>query len=201
MSAGKEGLVDIEREVKLGGPIHSKGVLILNGYLREHYGQDKLISLSASLVFEQSYSEIEGDSASSAELYAILSSLSQLPVNQGIAVTGSVNQKGEVQPIGAVNEKVEGYFEVCRQHGLTGEQGVILPQANQENLMLKTEVTRAVEEGKFHIWAVDTIDQGIEILTGCTAGKKLKRGTFTKNSVHYRVDQRIAALSDSASGK
>ena len=201
MSAGKEGLVDIEREVKLGGPIHSKGVLILNGYLREHYGQDKLISLSASLVFEQSYSEIEGDSASSAELYAILSSLSQLPVNQGIAVTGSVNQKGEVQPIGAVNEKVEGYFEVCRQHGLTGKQGVILPKANQENLMLKTEVTRAVEEGKFHVWAVDTIDQGIEILTGCTAGKKLKRGTFTKNSVHYRVDKRIAALSESASGK
>jgi predicted ATP-dependent protease len=201
MATGKEGLVDIEREVKLGGPIHSKGVLILNGYLREHYGQDKLISLMASLVFEQSYSEIEGDSASSAELYAILSGLSQLPINQGIAVTGSVNQKGEVQPIGAVNEKVEGYFEVCRQHGLTGEQGVILPKSNQDNLMLKPEVIKAVEEGEFHIWAVDTIDQGIEILTGCVAGRKLKRGSFTKDSVHYRVDQRIRDLNESVSDK
>jgi lon-related putative ATP-dependent protease len=201
MATGKEGLVDIEREVKLGGPIHSKGVLILNGYLREHYGQDKLISLMACLVFEQSYSEIEGDSASSAELYAILSALSGLPINQGIAVTGSVNQKGEVQPIGAVNEKVEGYFEVCRQHGLTGDQGVILPKANQDNLMLKPGVVKAVNDGKFHIWAVDTIDQGIEILTDCPAGRKLKRGSFTKDSVHYRVDQRIRDLNEPLSDK
>ena len=199
VASGKEGLIDIEREVKLGGPLHSKGVLILNGYLNEHYGQDEQISLVASLVFEQSYSEIEGDSASSAELYAILSGLSKIPVKQGIAVTGSVNQKGEVQPIGAVNEKIEGYFEVCRQHGLTGEQGVVIPQSNMDNLMLKPEVVGAVEKGKFHIWAVSTIDQGLEILTGFKAGKKLKQGGFTKNSVHYRVDQRIKAFNQNLS--
>lgn len=201
VASGKEGLIDIEREVKLGGPLHSKGVLILNGYLNEHYGQDKQISLVASLVFEQSYSEIEGDSASSAELYAILSSLSQIPVKQGVAVTGSVNQKGEVQPIGAVNEKIEGYFEVCRQHGLTGEQGVVIPKSNMDNLMLKPEVVSAVKEGRFHIWAVETIDQGLEILTGNKAGKKLKQGGFSKNSVHDRVDRRIRALNQNLSLK
>jgi predicted ATP-dependent protease len=187
--------------VKLGGPIHSKGVLILNGYLNEHYGQDKEISLVASLVFEQSYSEIEGDSASSAELYAILSGLSEIAINQGIAVTGSVNQKGEVQPIGAVNEKIEGYFEVCRQHGFTNEQGVIVPRSNMDNLMLKPEVISAVNEGRFHIWAIDTIDQGLEILTGCKAGKKLKEGSFTKNSIHHRIDQRIKALNKNLSAR
>ena len=194
IATGKQGLIDIEREVKLGGPVHSKGVLILNGYLNEHYGQDKAISLVASLVFEQSYSEIEGDSASSAELYALLSGLAEIPIKQGIAVTGSVNQKGEVQPIGAVNEKIEGYFEVCLQYGLNKEQGVIVPKGNMDNLMLKPEVNRAVEQGQFHIWAVETIDQGIEILTGCKAGNKLKRGGFTKDSVHDRVDQRIKML-------
>lgn len=201
VASGKQGLIDIEREVKLGGPLHSKGVLILNGYLNAYYGQDKPISLMASLVFEQSYSEIEGDSASSAELYAILSSLSEIPVKQGISVTGSVNQKGEVQPIGAVNEKIEGYFEVCRQHGFTGEQGVVIPKSNMDNLMLKPEVVSAVKEGKFHIWAVETIDQGLEILTGCKAGKKLKQGGFSKNSVHDRVDRRIKALNQNLSSK
>ena len=155
----------------------------------------------ASLVFEQSYSEIEGDSASSAELYAILSSLSETPVKQGIAVTGSVNQKGEVQPIGAVNEKIEGYFEVCRQHGLTGEQGVVIPKSNMDNLMLKPAVVSAVKEGQFHIWSVETIDQGLEILTGCKAGKKLEQGGFTKDSVHYLVDHRIKALNGNLSPK
>ncbi len=201
VASGKQGIIDIEREVKLGGPLHSKGVLILNGYLNQHYGQDKEISLVASLVFEQSYSEVEGDSASSAELYAILSGLAEIPVKQGIAVTGSVNQKGEVQPIGAVNEKIEGYFEVCRQHGLNSEQGVIVPRSNMDNLMLKPEVISAVEEGRFHIWAVDTIDQGLEILTGCKAGNALKKGGFTKNSIHCLVDQRIRALNRNLSGK
>lgn len=195
VASGKEGIIDIEREVKLGGPIHSKGVLILNGYLRDHYAQNKSISMMASLVFEQSYGEIEGDSASSAELYAILSGLSQLPIKQGIAVTGSVNQKGQIQPVGGVNEKIEGYYEVCKQFGLNSEQGVIIPHSNRDNLMLKPEVVEAVKEGKFHIWAVKTIDQGLEILTGHPAGRRLKQGSYTKNSVHWRVDERIKALS------
>lgn len=194
IASGKMGLVDIEREAKLGGKIHTKGVLILQGYLLGKYAQNRTMSLSASLVFEQSYSEIEGDSASSAELYAILSSLSELPINQGIAVTGSVNQKGEIQPVGAINEKIEGYFEVCKQSGLTQDQGVIIPVGNLENLMLKDEVVTAVKEGQFHIWAVATIDDGLEILTGKPAGKLLKSGAYTKNSVHDLVDQRIEVL-------
>ncbi len=194
VASGKEGLVDIEREAKLGGPIHTKGVLILLGFLVEKYAQNKPISLFASLVFEQSYSEIEGDSASSAELYAILSSLSQLPIKQGIAVTGSVNQKGEIQPVGAINEKIEGFFEVCRQAGLSSDQGVIIPKSNVENLMLKQEVVQAVKDGNFHVWAIKNIDQGIEILTGQPAGKRLKDGSFTKKSVHNLVDHRIELL-------
>lgn len=196
VASGKEGLIDIEREAKLGGPIHTKGVLILLGFLVEKYAQNKPMSLFASLVFEQSYSEIEGDSASSAELYAILSSLSQLPIKQGIAVTGSINQKGDIQPVGAINEKIEGFFEVCRQVGLSGEQGVIIPKSNEENLLLKQEVVQAVKEGKFHIWSISTIDEGIEILMECTAGKQLKNGSFTKNSFHYLVDRRIEELNE-----
>ena len=194
VASGKEGLVDIEREAKLAGPIHTKGVLILLGYLAEKYAQNKPISLVASLVFEQSYSEIEGDSASSAELYAILSSLAQLPIKQGIAVTGAVNQKGELQPVGAINEKIEGFFEVCIQSGLSGEQGVIIPKSNIENLMLKQKVVQTIKDGKFHIWAISTIDEGLGILTGCPAGKRLKDGSFTKKSVHYLVDRRIEEL-------
>jgi predicted ATP-dependent protease len=201
VASGKEGIIDIEREVKLGGPIHSKGVLILNGYIRDHYAQNKPISMMASLVFEQSYGEIEGDSASSAELYAILSGLSKLRIKQGIAVTGSVNQKGEVQPVGAINEKIEGYFEVCQQFGLNKEQGVIIPMANQDNLMLKPQVVKAVKRGDFHIWAVNSIDQGLEILTGCPAGRKLKGGSFTKNSIHYLVDQRFQELGENLKKK
>ena len=194
IASGKSGIVDIEREAKLGGKIHTKGVLILQGYLLDKYAQNKPMSLSASLVFEQSYSEIEGDSASSAELYAILSSLSGISIKQGIAVTGSVNQKGEIQPVGAINEKIEGYFEVCKQAKLTGEQGVIIPKANLENLMLKDEVVHAVKDGLFHIWATADIDEGIEILTGKSAGKRLKSGAFTKNSIHALVDNRIETL-------
>jgi predicted ATP-dependent protease len=209
---GREGLVDIEREAKLGGPIHTKGVMILGGYLVEKYAQDKLLSLSARLVFEQSYSEVDGDSASSTELYALLSSLSGLPIKQGIAVTGSINQKGEVQAIGGVNEKIEGFFETCKAKGLTGEtasrtsassvepsvetQGVLIPASNVENLMLKEEVVEAVREGKFHIWSVKTVDEGIEILTGVKAGDRLEDGTFEEDSVNDRVDRRLMELAE-----
>jgi predicted ATP-dependent protease len=201
VASGKVGLVDIEREAKLAGPIHTKGVLILMGYLAEKYAQNRPISLFASLVFEQSYSEIEGDSASSAELYAILSSLSQLPIKQGIAVTGAINQKGELQAVGAINEKIEGFFEVCSQSGLSGEQGVIIPKSNIENLMLKPNIVQTIKEGKFQIWAIETIDEGIEILTGRPAGKLLKNGSYTKNSVHYLVDQRIVQLNKNINQK
>jgi predicted ATP-dependent protease len=179
INLGKSGIIAIEREAELSGPIHTKGVMILTGYLAEKFFQDKPVSLSARLVFEQSYAEVEGDSASSTELYAILSNLANLPVKQGIAVTGSVNQKGEVQAIGGVNEKIEGYFELCKLIGLTGEQGVMIPSSNVRNLMLKENVLEAVRENKFTIWAVDTIDDGIEILTGVRAGNIAEEGTVT----------------------
>ena len=191
---GREGVVDIEREAQMGGPIHTKGVLILSGYLNEKYAQDKPLSLSARLVFEQNYEGVEGDSASSTELYAILSSLSGLPIKQYIAVTGSVNQKGEVQAIGGVNEKIEGFFEVCKAKGLTGQQGVMIPESNVQNLMLKEEILDVVEEGKFHIYAVGTIDQGIEILTGIKAGVRRKDGAFEKETVNERVDERLREM-------
>jgi len=194
LGLGSEGLIDIEREAELSGPIHTKGVLILSGYLANQYAQDKPLNLSARLVFEQNYSEVEGDSASSAELYAILSALSNLPIKQGIAVTGSVNQKGEVQAIGGVNEKIEGFFEVCQIKGFNGEQGVLIPESNVANLMLKESVVAAVEEGKFHIWSVKTIDEGIEVLTGVKAGRRLEDGTFEAESVHARVNQRLREL-------
>jgi lon-related putative ATP-dependent protease len=194
---GREGIVDIERESKLGGPIHTKGVMILSGYMMRKYAQDKPLSLNAHLVFEQSYSGVDGDSASSTELYAILSSLSGIPIKQGIAVTGSVNQMGEVQAIGGVNEKIEGYFEVCRYLGLTGEQGVVIPESNVKNLMLKDEVVNAVQEGKFHIWSVTSIDEGIEILTGVPAGTRLDEGRFEEGSINALVDQRLHDLAES----
>ena len=193
---GREGLIDIEREAKLAGPIHTKGVMILSGYLTEKYAQDRPLSLAAHLVFEQSYSEVEGDSASSTELYALLSSLSGLPIKQGIAVTGSINQKGEVQAIGGVNEKIEGFFETCQAKGLTGEQGVLIPESNVQNLMLKEEVVEAVREGKFHIWSVKNVDEGIEILTGVKAGVRKEDGTFEEDSVNDRVDKRLRELAE-----
>jgi lon-related putative ATP-dependent protease len=193
---GREGLIDIEREAKLAGPIHTKGVMILSGYLTEKYAQDRPLSLSAHLVFEQSYSEVEGDSASSTELYALLSSLSGLPIKQGIAVTGSINQKGEVQAIGGVNEKIEGFFETCKAKGLTGEQGVIVPETNVQNLMLKEEVVEAVRRGQFHVWSVKTVDEGIEILTGVKAGVRKEDGTFEEDSVNDRVDKRLIELAE-----
>jgi lon-related putative ATP-dependent protease len=196
VALGQEGIIDIERVAKLGGPIHTKGVMILAGYLANRFAQDKPLSLSARLVFEQSYSGVEGDSASSTELYAILSTLSDLPIKQGIAVTGSVNQKGEVQAIGGVNEKIEGYFEVCRAKGLTGEQGVLIPESNVQHLMLKDEVVQAVHEGKFHVWAVRTIDEGIEILTGVEAGQIGEDGNYGEGTVNHRVNERLRQLAE-----
>jgi lon-related putative ATP-dependent protease len=196
VSLGREGIVDIEREAKTGGPIHTKGVLILSGYLSEMYAQDKPLSLSARIVFEQNYGGIEGDSASSTELYAILSALSGIPVKQNIAVTGSVNQKGEVQAIGGVNEKIEGFFEVCNITELKGNQGVMIPESNVQNLMLKEEIVKAVEDGKFHIYSVKTIDEGIEILTGVKAGKRLEDGTFEKGTLNYKADERLKQMAE-----
>jgi lon-related putative ATP-dependent protease len=194
LSLGREGVVNIEREAKLSGPTHTKGVLILSGFLANRYAQDKPLSLSAHLVFEQSYGGVDGDSASSTELYAILSALSGLPVNQAIAVTGSVNQNGEVQAIGGANEKIEGYFEICKAMGLTGEQGVVIPDSNVENLMLKETLVEAIKEGRFHIWPVHTIDEGIEVLTGVKAGARLADGKFETESVNARVDARLREM-------
>lgn len=194
LGLGREGIIDIEREVKLSGPIHSKGVMILSGCLANKYAHNKPLTLSARLVFEQSYSEVEGDSASSTELYALLSRLSGLPIKQSIAVTGSVNQRGEVQAIGGVNEKIEGFFGVCKAKGLTGDQGVMIPAANVRNLMLKEEVVAAVKEGKFHIYPVKTIDEGIEILTGVKAGERREDGTFAEDSVNGLVDKHLMEL-------
>ena len=188
--------MDIEREARMGGPIHTKGVLILNGYLNEKYAQDKPLSLSARLVFEQNYEGVEGDSASSTELYSILSALSGLPIKQCFAVTGSVNQKGEVQAIGGVNEKIEGFFEVCKAKGFTGKQGVMIPESNVQNLMLKEEIVEAVKAGKFHIYSVKTIDEGIEILTGVKAGERRKDGTFESETVNYKVDRHLKEMAE-----
>jgi lon-related putative ATP-dependent protease len=196
LSLGREGVVNIEREAKLSGPIHTKGVLILSGFLANRYAQDKPMSLSARLVFEQSYGGIEGDSASSTELYAILSALSGLPVSQALAVTGSVNQNGEVQAIGGANEKIEGYFEICKTAGLTGEQGVVLPASNVANLMLKESVVEAIGQGKFHLWPVRTIDEGIEVLTGVKAGERQADGSFESDTVNALVDHRLRQMAE-----
>ena len=193
-SMGKAGIINIEREVEMSGPIHSKGVYILAGYLRDRYAQDKPITMSASICFEQSYGGVEGDSASSTELYALLSSLSGLPLRQDIAVTGSVNQKGEVQPIGGVNEKIEGFFEVCKAKGLTGKQGVMIPHLNIGDLMLRKDVVEAVKEGKFHIYPVKSINQGIEILTGVEGGESLDGGKFKEGTVNDLVDKKLREL-------
>ena len=193
-SMGKGSVVDIEREVDMGGPIHSKGVLILGGYLRARYAWEHPMSLSASLVFEQSYGGIEGDSASSAELYALLSAISKIPIKQSFAVTGSVNQHGQVQPIGGVNEKIEGFFDTCNARGLTGEQGVLIPEANVSHLMLRRDVIDAVEKGQFHIYAVQTIDEGIELLTGMEAGEADDQGYFPENTVNGIVYKRLAEM-------
>lgn len=196
-SMGRAGVINIEREADLSGRTHNKGVLILGGYLRGKYAQDKPLTVSASICFEQSYSGVEGDSASSTEVYAILSSLSGTPLRQDIAVTGSINQKGEIQPIGGVNEKIEGFYQVCKAFGLTGTQGVMIPHQNVKDLMLKNEVVEAVKEGKFRIYPAKTLDQGIEILTGVKAGERKEDGTFEQGSVNYLVDKQLRQYAES----
>ncbi|MFP4285268.1 MAG: Lon protease family protein, partial [Desulfovermiculus sp.] len=193
---GKGEVIDIEREAKLSGPIHSKGVLILSSFLGARYAADLPLSLSASLVFEQSYGGIDGDSASSAELYCLLSAIANIPINQSLAVTGSVNQHGQVQAIGGVNEKIEGFFDVCQERGLSNEQGVLIPESNVEHLMLRQDVRQAVEDGKFHVYAVQTIDQGMEILTGVPAGKADENGVYPPDSVNGKVQKRMQELSE-----
>lgn len=191
--AGKAGVVDIERQSKLGGSLHTKGVLIINGFLGQRYGQDMQISLSASLTFEQSYDEIEGDSASVAELIALLSAVSGIPIDQGLAVTGSVNQYGQIQAIGGVNEKIEGFFDICTQEGLDGKQGVIIPRANQKNLMLREDVCNAVASGKFHLWGVETIAEVVELLTGVTMAERNPDGYFPEGTFDNVVVSRLSA--------
>lgn len=194
--SGQAGMVNIEREVKLSGPIHDKGVLILTGYLGGTFAAERPLSLSASICFEQSYEGVEGDSASSTELYALLSALSGVPLKQGIAVTGSVNQRGMIQPIGGVNYKIEGFFAVCKSKGLTGRQGVMIPRTNERHLMLNEEVVAAVRSGRFHIWGVETIEQGLEILTGMPAGTRGKNGKFPRGTLFRLVDERLRQMAD-----
>ncbi len=188
---GRGEVSNIEREVEMSGPIHSKGVLILSSFLGSRYALESPLSISASLVFEQSYSGVDGDSASSTELYALLSAISEVPVSQSLAITGSVNQHGQVQPIGGVNEKIEGFFEICSYRGLTGDQGVLIPSANIKNLMLKSEVVEAVDSGKFHIYPVDHIDQGMELLTGIEMGEKDKNGNYPEGSINDKVKKAL----------
>jgi len=192
---GESGVVNVEREAEMSGPTHTKGVLILSGYLAQEFARDKPLSLNAHLVFEQNYGGVDGDSASSTELYAILSALSSVPIKQGIAVTGSVNQKGQVQAIGGVNEKIEGFFAVCKAKGLSGEQGVMIPDSNVSNLMLKQEILDVVQTDQFHIWSVGSIEDGIEVLTGVPAGKK-EDGSFIPEGVFTKVNQRLAEMAE-----
>ena len=191
---GSGQVVDIEREVELSGPLHSKGVLILSAFLGERYALETPLSLSASLVFEQSYGGIEGDSASSAELYALLSAIGDVPLRQSVAVTGAVDQHGRVRAVGGTNEKIEGFFDVCRARGLTGDQGVVVPTANVGHLMLRDDVVDAAREGRFHVWAVDSVDRGLEILTGLSAGTKNSDGTYPAGSVNGRIARRLADM-------
>jgi lon-related putative ATP-dependent protease len=198
---GKTGVVSLDREAKLSGRLYDKGLLTLTGYLGAKYASDAPLSLSATISFEQLYEEIEGDSASSAELYALLSSLSELPLKQGIAVTGSVDQQGNVQPVGGLNEKIEGFFDTCRRRGLSGTQGVILPKQNVVHLMLREAVREAVRDGEFHIYPVGAIDEGIEILTGVPAGERMDDGAFPPDSVHGRVATRLREISANLKAK
>jgi predicted ATP-dependent protease len=192
---GRGGIVNIERESKLSGKTHDKGVLILSGYLGAKYAQERPLSLSASICFEQSYDGVDGDSASSTELYAILSSLSEVPIQQGIAVTGSVNQNGEIQAIGGINQKIEGFYDVCRLKAITGNQGVLIPKSNLRNLMLRPDVVH-VKDGKFHIYAVNNIDEGIEVLTRIPAGERDPDGHYPEGSINSRVEKKLRRFSE-----
>jgi len=193
---GSEGVINIDREAELGGPIHNKGMMILSGYLQGEFSRDRPLALSASIAFEQQYSPVDGDSASSTELYALLSSLADIPIRQDIAVTGSINQHGTVQAIGGVNEKIEGFYHVCKNRGLTGEQGVVIPKSNVKHLMLRAEVLTAISDGRFHVYAVDHVDQGLELLTGTPAGERQADGTYPEGTVKHTVAQRLDELAE-----
>ena len=193
---GSGSVIDIEREVRLGGPLHSKGVLILSGFLSGRYVTDRPLSLTASIVFEQSYGGVDGDSASSAELYTILSALAEVPIRQSLAVTGSVSQQGQVQAIGGVNEKIEGFFDICQRRELTGREGVVIPTSNVKHLMLHADVVDAASKGLFHIYPVETIDQGIEVLTGCPAGERDDTGVFPEGTVNRKVEDRLMMFAE-----
>jgi lon-related putative ATP-dependent protease len=191
---GRDGVINIEREAKMSGSIHDKGVMILSGYLGGKYAQDRPLNLSASICFEQSYGAVDGDSASSTELYALMSRLAGLPIKQGIAVTGSVNQRGEVQAVGGVTKKVEGFYDVCSIKGASVDQGIIIPEQNVRNLMLRDDVIEAVRQGKFHLYSVETIDDGISILTGRDAGERQEDGAYPEGTVNYLVNEQLKGL-------
>jgi predicted ATP-dependent protease len=195
---GQGRVTDIEREVNLGGPLHSKGVMILWGFIAGRFAQDVPLALAATLVFEQSYGGVDGDSASSTELYALLSALSEVPIRQGLAVTGSVNQWGEIQPIGGANEKIEGYFDICSKRGLTGNQGVLVPKANVQHLMLRQDVVDACAAGKFAIHAVAHVDEGIEILTGVKAGERGPDGAYPDGTINRLVEDKLHRFAEHA---
>jgi len=194
---GKGEIVDIEREVEMSGPLHSKGVLILKGFLGERYAENSPLSLSASIVFEQSYSNIDGDSASSAELYALLSAIGKIPLKQSISVTGSVNQHGKVQPIGGVNEKIEGFFDICKKRGLSGEQGVLIPASNEKNLMIRNDIIEAVKEEQFHIYSVESIDEGMELLSGLKMGKPDENGNYPEGTINHKITTQLRKFAES----
>ncbi|MBN1295789.1 ATP-dependent protease, partial [bacterium] len=194
ISLGQSGVINIEREAELSGKIHDKGIAILTGYLRKLFAQDKPLAFSASICFEQSYGGVDGDSASSTELYLLLATLAGVPIRQDLAVTGSVNQHGEIQPIGGVNEKIEGFYDVCLSRKLTGTQGVIIPHQNVLDLQLRTDVVDAVAKGVFHIYPVKTIEDGLELLTGFKAGNRQSNGNWEKNTMMHRIDQRLHEL-------
>jgi predicted ATP-dependent protease len=194
VTLGSGQLVDIEREVELGGPLHSKGVLILSAFLSSHFVTDQPLSLSASLVFEQSYGGVEGDSASAAELCVLASAIARVPIRQSLAVTGSIDQHGRIQAIGGVNEKIEGFFDICSQRGLTGDQGVLIPMANVKHLMLRRDVIEAVEAKKFQVFAVDHVDQCLELLTGLPAGEPDAKGEFPVGSMNGKIRERLIQL-------
>ena len=194
MRPGKGEIIDIEREVELGGPLHSKGVLILSAFLGARYSSDFPLALTATLVFEQSYTGVEGDSASSTELYVLLSAISGVPIRQSLAVTGSVNQHGQVQAIGGVNEKIEGFFDICAKRDLTGSQGVLIPAANVKHLMLRRDVVEAVRSGVFHVYSVETIDQGIEFLTGVPHGTRDASGAYPQGTIGALVQHRLREM-------
>jgi predicted ATP-dependent protease len=196
VALGREGIIDVEREAQLGGAIHTKGVAIVRGYLSRLFGQERPLSLRAQIAIEQSYGEVDGDSASSAELFAVLSALADVPVDQGIAVTGSVNQLGELQAIGGVCAKIEGFFDLCAIRGLNGRQGVLIPKANLPHLVLRDDVVRAIEEGRFHLWAVEKVEQGIDVLTGVPAGTRDALGHFPASSVFGRVERRLIEIAE-----